>query len=119
MRVTTHMAQRMNNRGIVQSMVDLTLEIGVIKGDRYITDRRCLNDYLNELDTKLVSFRSIYKKYEHYIASNIVAKAINRLVQLRSLVLKMMNKGGVTVVVCGKNLVTTYNTDSHHQYKSY
>ncbi|PYE41164.1 hypothetical protein [Psychrobacter fozii] len=119
MRVTTHMAQRMNNRGIVQSMVDLTIEIGVIKGDRYITDRRCLNDYLNELDTKLVDCRSMYKKYEHYRVSIIIAKAINRLVQLRSLVLKMMNKGGVTVVVCGNNLVTTYNTDSHHQYKSY
>ncbi|MDN3441189.1 hypothetical protein QL898_06050 [Psychrobacter sp. APC 3279] len=119
MRVTTHMAQRMNNRGIVQSMVDLTLEIGVIKGDKYITDRRCLDDYLNELDTRLISFRSIYKKYEHYRVSTIIAKAINRLVQLRSLALKMMNKGGVTVVVCGNNLVTTYNTDSHHQYKSY
>lgn len=119
MRVTTHMKQRMNNRGIVQSMVNLTLEIGTIKGDKYITDRRCLNDYLNELDTKLVDRRSMYKKYKHYRASNIIARAISRLVQLRSLVLKMMNKGGVTVVVCGDNLVTTYNTDSHHQYKSY
>ncbi|WP_347456088.1 hypothetical protein ABEF89_00560 [Acinetobacter thermotolerans] len=41
---------------------------------------------------------------------------IRQLQKLRKTALKLMDKGGISVVVDNGNLITTYNTDSYLTY---
>lgn len=42
MEFTTHLLQRMNKRGLTKKMIELTIDIGIIKGDKYVTNKKIL-----------------------------------------------------------------------------
>lgn len=119
MQPTLHFKNRVRNRGIQRSMVDIAIEIGEIKGDKYVTNRKNLKDYLQEIDSKIYRFNNTYQKYRELNVAQFIEVEISRLYDLRSLILKMLKKGGITVVVCGENLITTYRTDSFKNKKKY
>ena len=81
MKSSLHIIQRMNQRGIKQSMIDLVLEYGKPKGDKLIINKRDAQEILNEF--------------------NLARKEL----------LKILDKGGVTLVVNNDTMITAYNTN--------
>ncbi|MDV7211338.1 DUF4258 domain-containing protein [Azotobacter beijerinckii] len=79
MRTTTHMQQRMSQRGIKRDMVNTVLSYGRPEHDRYVLTRREILELLVSLQRE------------------------ERVLK------KMLDKGGVAVVAVGDTLITTYN----------
>ena len=75
---TLHINQRVRQRGITKKMIDLTLEYGKLKGDKIRLGTRHIKELLR---TK---------------------------VELKSELLKLMDKGGLVVVFSGATLITAY-----------
>ncbi len=84
MRLTQHAHQRMTQRGITRSMIDLTLEYGEVAQDKAILDKKHAMQLVRELEEKLR-----------------VAK-------------KILDKGGCVVVEADNSVLTTYNYQSKH-----
>lgn len=78
MKTTKHFSQRMSQRGINKRLVDLALEHGEISGKKVIFDKQMIQNKLKEID------------------------------RIRRDLMKAMDKGGITVVLDGDTLVTTY-----------
>ncbi len=87
MTTTKHFADRMNQRGISQSMVALVLEYGEQCQDRIILTKKRLK--------KLVAFRGEDHKT----------------------LMKLLDKGGCTVVLDEGSLVTTYNCNHNNNHR--
>ena len=80
---TRHIQQRMSQRGIKQSMVDMVLNFGITKGDKVILNRKGLDNVLNEIE------------------------------KLKKNALKMREKGGLVVVDVNGELITAYSLNSY------
>lgn len=78
---TKHFQNRMSQRGLPKKIIDLVLEFGKDKGDKLILNRKETQKLIDEVDN--------FKRD----------------------LLKVMDKGGVTVVLDNESLVTTYNLD--------
>ena len=78
MDITRHMNKRMSHRGINKSIVDLVLEFGESRQDRYILGKRKAQQVIEQLQAQLASLK------------------------------KISDKGGVVVVTDGESLLTTY-----------
>jgi hypothetical protein len=76
---TKHFSDRMNQRGITQDMINLVLEYGEDFNDRIILTKKRLK--------KLVRLRGADHK----------------------MLVKLLDKGGLTVVLDGQFFITTYN----------
>ena len=81
MHTTTHMQQRMSQRGIKRDMVHAVLNYGRPENDRYVLTRQEIQELLASL------------QHEERVLK------------------KMLDKGGVAVVAVGDTLITTYNYD--------
>jgi hypothetical protein len=82
MQISTHCDARMNQRGIKKDLIDLTLDLGDVDGDRYI------------------------------LTSKIIDLEISDLQRRMHLLDEARRKGGVTVVTVGNTVITTYRTNS-------
>lgn len=82
MNSTEHMKQRMTQRGINREMVDLVLNLGTPKQDKYVLSR----DEARKLLCEIQHTERVLKK--------------------------VLDKGGVVVVTEGDALITTYNCSS-------
>jgi len=80
---TKHCQARMSQRGLPKKLLDLVLEFGKDKGDKLILNKKATQKVINEIDT------------------------------IRKELLRIMDKGGVTVVLDNESLITAYNTNSH------
>jgi len=86
MLTTKHVLARMSQRGLTKHLLELALEFGKMKGDKVVLNKKTTQKVLQEID------------------------------KLRKELLKVMDKGGVTVVMDNDTIITAYDTDS---YKSY
>ena len=84
MRLTQHAHQRMTQRGITRTMIDLVLEFGEVNQDKAYLDKKHAQQLVRELEEKLR-----------------IAK-------------KILDKGGCVVVEAADTIVTTYNYQSKH-----
>ena len=84
MHISHHADQRMNQRGISRRLMDFTLRHGRVEGDKRVLDRKESRRIIDSLTEEL------------------------RLAR------QAMDKGGVTVVDCGKTVVTAYNVGGRH-----
>ena len=75
---TKHIVDRMNQRGIGAKMIEMALDHGINKNDKVILDKKCISKIIKEIDS--------YRKD----------------------LLKIMDKGGLTIVVVDDALLTTY-----------
>lgn len=82
MQISTHCDVRMNQRGIRKGLIDLTLDLGDVVGDRYILTSKIIEIEMSDLQRRM----------------NLLDEA--------------RKKGGVTVVASGNTLVTAYRTNS-------
>ena len=85
MKTTKHSLARMSQRGLTKKLVDIVFEFGKDKGDKLILNRKATQKLIDEIDT------------------------------IRKDLLRVMDKGGVTLVVDNETLITTYNTDSYRR----
>jgi hypothetical protein len=83
---TKHCQTRMSQRGLPKKLLDLVLEFGKTNGDKLILNKKNTQKVINEID------------------------------KMRKELLKIMDKGGVTVVVDNEILITAYNTNSYRKY---
>lgn len=83
---TNHILTRMSQRGISKKLVDLVYEYGKEKGDKLILNKKTTQTLIKEIDS------------------------------MRKELLRIMDKGGVTVVLDNDALVTAYNTNSYKRY---
>ena len=83
MTTTKHCKARMSQRGLPKRLLDLVLEHGEGKGDKLILNRKGTQKIINEID------------------------------KMKKELLKVMDKGGVTVVMDNDTLITAYNTSSY------
>ncbi len=79
---TAHSDVRMNQRGITATMLDLVMDYGEPEGDKTILSTKTCRLAIEEL-------KQVQKKLEH-----------------------ALKKGGLTVVVDGNMLITTYRANS-------
>ncbi len=86
MKTTKHSLARMSQRGLSKKIVDLVFEFGKEKGDKLILNRKSTQKLLDEIDT------------------------------MKKDLLRIMDKGGVTVVIDNNTLITAYNTNSYKRY---
>lgn len=76
---TLHINQRARQRGITNRMIELTLEYGIVQADKI------------KLGTKRI--KKLLRTHKHIKAD----------------LLKIMDKGGLIVVVSGAAMITAYN----------
>ena len=84
MRLTQHAHQRMTQRGITRSMIDLVLEFGEVEQDKAYLDKKHAQQLVRELEEKLRTAK------------------------------KICDKGGCVVVEADNSILTTYNFQSKH-----
>ena len=83
---TNHVLARMSQRGISKKLIDLVYEYGKEKGDKLILNKKTTQMVIKEIDS------------------------------MRKELLRIMDKGGVTVVLDNDALITAYNTNSYKRY---
>ena len=108
MQFTNNMHQRMSQRGCTKSMVEFTLSEGSVRGDKYILNRKTTQKYLSDIDNKIKNLRWILQEKNQTSYQEI----LNELQKSRRIALKILDKGGITVVLDGEDLITTYNINS-------
>ncbi|WP_151900493.1 DUF4258 domain-containing protein [Sulfurimonas hydrogeniphila] len=86
MTTTNHILARMSQRGISKKLVDLVYEYGKAKGDKLILNKKNTQKVIREIDS------------------------------MRKELLKIMDKGGVTIVFDNDALITAYNTNSYNRH---
>lgn len=91
--LTFHAHQRMNARGISKSMIELVMQYGQIKGEKYFLNRKHIQCLLEEIDSQQRSLQ-----------------------RLRAKMIKLIDKGGVTVVIDNEKILTLYDFDSFKNY---
>ena len=85
---TRHIGKRMSQRGIRQSLVDLTLQFGEDVQDKCVLGRRGLEQLLHEL------------------------RGLERTT------MQALDKGGIVVVQSDGALITAYDVDSYRRSRS-
>ena len=85
-KTTKHSLARMSQRGLTKQLIELVVEFGKDRGDKVILNKKMTQKVISEIDC------------------------------LRKELVKIIDKGGVTVVMDNGSIITAYNTNS---YKSY
>ena len=80
---TKHCHDRMSQRGLPKKLLNLVLEFGKDRDDKLILNKKATQKVIDEIDT------------------------------IRKELLRIMDKGGVTVVLNNDSLITVYNTNSY------
>ena len=104
--LTHHVKEKMSQRGIHKQLVDVVLIYGKLRKDKVILNNNQIDRVLKRLDKH-------YRRVKHF-GNRLHIDNLNRV---RSLLLKIRDKRGVTLVVMGEVLITTYNTDIKLKYK--
>ncbi len=104
--LTHHVKEKMSQRGIHKELVDVVLIYGKVKKDKVILNNRQIDKVLKKLDRH-------YRKVKR-LGNRLHLGNLNKI---RSLLLKIRDKRGVTLVVMGEVLITTYNTNIKLKYK--
>jgi hypothetical protein len=100
MRYTKHIKEKMSQRGISKDLLEIVLIYGTVKQDKVILNKkRCLK-ILRKIDN--------YNKKIKRVGNQIHKKNLSIS---RSIILKILDKGGLTLVIVGETLITTYNTN--------
>jgi len=104
--LTHHVKEKMSQRGIHKQLIDVVLIYGKVKKDKVILNNKQLDKLLRRLDKHYRRVKSFGNRLH-----------LNNLNKIRSLLLKIRDKRGITLIVVGEVLITTYNTDIKLKYK--
>jgi hypothetical protein len=107
---------RAKSRGIRDQDALFTLEYGEIKNDKFFTNRKIVQKLKNELDLKIEKLLFLGKKYKGFEVLKLISKALRNIQKLRSIAMRLLDKGGVTVIYDNNSLITAYQTNSFKCY---
>ena len=82
MHMTRHITTRMNHRGIRKDLIDLTLDLGDMDGDKIVLSSKIIDEEVSSLQRRLKALSDARKK------------------------------GGIVVVADGDQLITAYHKNS-------
>jgi len=82
---TKHSLARMSQRGLSKNLIDLVFEYGKAQGDKLILNKKTTQKMIKELDT------------------------------LKKDLIRIIDKGGVTIVCNSDTLITAYNSNSYQR----
>lgn len=85
MHTTQHSLVRMSQRGLTKQLIDLVFRFGTDQNDKLILNKKLAQEAVKELD------------------------------KMRKGLLKVIDKGGVTIVMSDDVLITAYNTNSYRK----
>ncbi|SFV54383.1 hypothetical protein MNB_SV-14-800 [hydrothermal vent metagenome] len=97
---TKHSMQKMSQRGIHKNLLDIVLIHGIVRNDKIILNKKRCDRFIKKLDKQIKKIKRLGNTLH-----------ISRLNDYRSTLLKIRDKGGVTLVVMGDILITSYNTN--------
>lgn len=115
MHKTKHLKQRMSQRGIKQEMLNLVYDYGRVRGDKMILDRKETKKILNMIDSGMKAIKKtgeaivVFNDTKYKLQgkeSNIIFENLNRM---RSTLIKIIDKGGITLVIDDNTAITAYN----------
>ena len=92
--------QKMSQRGIHKNLLDIVLIHGIIRKDKIILNKKSCDKFIKKLDKQIKKIKRLGNQLH-----------IERLNSYRTTLLKIRDKGGVTLVVMGDTLITIYNTN--------
>jgi len=92
--------QKMSQRGIHKNLLDIVLIHGIVKKDKIILNKKSCDKFIKKLDKQIKKIKRLGNTLH-----------ISRLSSYRTTLLKIRDKGGVTLVVMGDTLITIYNTN--------
>jgi len=113
---TYHFEKRIAQRGISRAMVKWTIDNGEIKGDKFITTRKMIRSIISKMNARITKLDRLKTKFKHFNVARLIDKARNRLLVQKKIALKILEKGGVVVVVDNAALITAYDVDSYKKY---
>ena len=116
MKPTKHFQQRISQRGITYAMVQYTIDNGEIRGDKYIATRKMVRSLVSSMNARITRLGRLRAKFKHFNVTKLIDKALKKLVEQKGIALKILAKGGVTVVVDNAALITAYDVDSFNKY---
>ncbi len=97
---TNHVKHKMSQRGIRKNLLDIALIYGVLKADKVILNKKRCDTFLKKIDNYRRKTRQKGNQIHH-----------QSLEETHSILLKIRDKGGITLVIVGETLITTYNTN--------
>ena len=112
MQLTNHFTQRMNQRGYTKAMIELALLCGELSGDKCIANRKNTQKLIDSTDRQIKKLIAIKQKNLQLGAVHLVDSELEKLQERRRVALKVLDKGGITVIFDVDRLITTYNTNS-------
>lgn len=109
---TNHLIQRMSQRGHTKAMIELALLCGELSGDKCIANRKNTQKLIDSTDKSIKKLMAIKQKNMQLASAHLVDSELKVLQERRRIALKILDKGGITVVFDADRLITTYNTNS-------
>ena len=109
---TNHFAQRMNQRGNTKAMIDLALLYGDLSGDKCIANRKQTQKFIDSRDKRIKQLNTLKQKNSQLLDAHLVDLELEELQEQRRIAMKLLDKGGITIVFEADRLITTYNTNS-------
>jgi len=131
--ITKHFLLRISQRGLSKEILNMVLKFGNSKGDKITLNKKMTQKVIKELDDlkkKLTKQDSMIQKsnlsnaliidFKTNSDCDINVENIYLLEQIaydRAMLMKILDKGGVTVVAEGNILITAYNVNSSYEKK--
>lgn len=109
---TNHFTQRKTQRGQTDAMIALALQCGELSGDKCISNRKNIQKLIDSTDKRIKKLIAIKQKNMQLASVHLVNSELEALQERRRIALKVLDKGGITVVFEADRLITTYNTNS-------
>ena len=106
---TNHFSQRMNQRGHTKAMIELALLCGELLGDKCIANKKNTQKLIDSTDRRIKKLNTIRQKNSQLHGVDL---EMEELKEQRRIALKVLDKGGITVVFDSGRLITAYNTNS-------
>ncbi len=100
--LTHHIKRKMSQRGINKNMIDIVSLYGKHQRDKIFMNRQRIKLLLRKVD--------LYRRMQR--GANRDKSVLKNLNVLRKYILKIEDKGGITLVMVDGVSITTYNTDS-------
>ena len=103
--LTHHVKRKMSQRGITKNMIEIVSLYGKHQRDKIFMNRQRIKLLLKKVD--------FYRRLQR--GKNCDKKVLKNLNSLRKYILKIADKGGVTLVMVDGVSITTYNSNSFKQ----
>lgn len=113
---TYHLTQRIAKRGITKTMLHFVLDYGAICGDKYVANKKLLNEHIRQTRTQIGRLERLKKKFKRFAVVRLIAQKLHALKKDFKIAKKLLDKGGIVVVCYESHILTSYDVDSRYTY---